>query len=141
MGLGCSLGEGRALQTLGGPGSAGPSTDLGEPDPRPLGVSSLSSLAWGPCRVSRGSRYCGPILRLPQSGGLLPGCILTSGPCLLQKLIQDTAPGQIRLFPTLFIYFLPTMVPSHSHRAPGATSLPGASLSPLQLAPSSPKGV
>lgn len=117
------------MQRGGGPDSAPPSTDLRERERGALGLLP-PSLAWPGARAeSPGEEALR--LRFPrprQSGGLLPGCILASSlPCLLQKLIQDTGPGWTGLFP---VYPPLMMVPSHHHRAPGATSLLGASLPP-----------
>lgn len=79
------------------------------------------------------------IPQAPSVWGLLPGCILaSSGPCLLQKLIQQTAPGRPN---SLLFFFLLMIVPSHLRRAPGTTSLSRAALPSLLPAPSSPKGV
>lgn len=89
-----------ALQTLGGPDSAPPSTDLKER----TSFGFLFSPSWpgGP-----GLGEGGTVILIPQAPsvwGLLPGCILaSSGPCLLQKLIQQTAPGRPN---SLLFFFL-----------------------------------
>lgn len=128
-----------ALQTLGGPDSALPSTDLKEQ----TSFGLLFSPSW-PGGPAESPGEGGTVILIPQAPsvwGLLPDCILaSSGPCLLQKLIQQTAPG--RPSSLLYYYFiLLLMVPSHLHRALGIASLPRAALPSLQPAPSSPKGV
>lgn len=46
-----------------------------------------------------------PVPQAPSFRGLLPGCILaSSGPCLLQKLIQDTALGRLDSFLSFFFF-------------------------------------
>lgn len=46
------------------------------------------------------------IPQAPSVWGLLPGCILaSSGPCLLQKLIQQTAPGRPNSLLFFFFFF------------------------------------
>lgn len=92
------------MQCGGGPDSALPSTDLRELEPQALGLL-LSSLAWpgDPAESPGEETPWFQFPRPPQFGGLLPGCILaSSGPCLLQKLIQDTGLGWTGLFPTFF---------------------------------------
>lgn len=117
------------MQRAGGPDSAPPSTDLRELEPWALGLLP-SSPAWprAPAESPGEEALRFRFPRPRESGGLLPGCTLaSSGPCLLQKLIQDTGPGWTGLFPV----FPPmVMVPLHHHRAPGTTSLLGASLPP-----------
>lgn len=94
----------------------------------------LFSPAWpgGPCRVSRGRRDC-------DSGssvwGLLPSCILaSSGSCLLQKLIQDTAQGD-RTLSYLFFFFLAndgsikSSQSSRCHQPPQGRSVPAPACS------------
>lgn len=82
-----------ALQTLEGPDSAPPSTDLKEQIS--FGLLFFPSWPGGPAE-SPGEE--GTVILIPQAPsvwGLLPGCILaSSGPCLLQKLIQQTVPGR-----------------------------------------------
>lgn len=47
-----------------------------------------------------------PVPQAPSFRGLLPGCILaSSGPCLLQKLFQDTALGRLDSFLSFFFFF------------------------------------
>lgn len=117
------------MQRAGGPDSAPPSTDLREPEPWALGL--LPSSLGRPGAPTESPGEVALWFRFPRprpSGGLPPGCILaSSGPCLLQKLTQDTGPGWTGLFP---VFFPLMMVPSHHHRAPGTTCLLGASLLP-----------
>lgn len=84
-------------------GSALPSADLRELAPSPWPPPPLQP-GRGPAE-SLGKEALWLPTRLSQSGGLRPGSILaSSGPHLLQKLIQDTAPGQTGLFPTFFLF-------------------------------------
>lgn len=117
------------MQCGGGPDSALPSSDLREPEPWALGLL-LSSLAWpgGPAESPEEEALWCQLPRPPQSGGLPPACVLaSSGPCLLQKLIQDTGRGGTGLFP---IFSPSDDGPSTSSQSSRATSLPGASLPP-----------
>lgn len=72
--------------------------------------------------------------------GLLPSCILaSSGPCLLQKLIQDTAQGD-RTLSYLFFFFLAN---DGFHQVFAEFQVPPASPGPLcpcsSLLPGLPK--
>lgn len=79
-----------------------------------------------------------PVPLVPSVWEQLPGCILaSSGPCLWQKFIQDTAPG----LPNSFLLVFPPDGSITSPQSSGVTSLPRAALISLQCAPSSPKGV
>lgn len=94
-------GRGEALQTLGGPDSALPSTDLREPD-IPWGL--LSSPAWpgGPA-VSRGRRHCDS----GAPGSLSLGAAAWPLPCVLWSLPPAETnsrhgPRATEIFPTFF---------------------------------------